>query len=93
MSFVFWLCCLSIRKERDGGKPKLAVGRRYKPFGFPIGSFQVIQHHCADMLIDTDTSRWVTYQAAWMPDQGVRCEKKAAIAFGDVDSHCEIVAN
>jgi alkylation response protein AidB-like acyl-CoA dehydrogenase len=34
-------------------------------FGRPIGSFQAIQHKCADMVTDVDSSRYITYQAAW----------------------------
>ena len=39
-------------------------------FGRPIGSFQAIQHHCANMLTDIDTSRYLTYQAAGLVSQG-----------------------
>jgi alkylation response protein AidB-like acyl-CoA dehydrogenase len=34
-------------------------------FGRPIGSFQVIQHQCADMATDIDKLKFLTYQAAW----------------------------
>jgi len=34
-------------------------------FGRPIGSFQAIQHKCADMVTDVDGSRFITYKAAW----------------------------
>ncbi|WP_051791060.1 acyl-CoA dehydrogenase family protein [Amycolatopsis jejuensis] len=34
-------------------------------YGRPIGSFQAIQHLCADMLVDVETSRSVTYGASW----------------------------
>jgi alkylation response protein AidB-like acyl-CoA dehydrogenase len=40
-------------------------------FGAPIGSFQAIQHKCADMAIDVDGCRFITYQAAWMLSQGM----------------------
>jgi alkylation response protein AidB-like acyl-CoA dehydrogenase len=33
-------------------------------FGRPIGSFQTIQHQCADMLADIDKLKFLTYQAA-----------------------------
>ncbi|MDP6494016.1 MAG: acyl-CoA dehydrogenase family protein, partial [Dehalococcoidia bacterium] len=39
-------------------------------FGQPIGSFQAIQHHCANMLTDVDTSRYLMQQAAWLVAQG-----------------------
>jgi alkylation response protein AidB-like acyl-CoA dehydrogenase len=34
-------------------------------FGRPIGSFQAVQHHCADMLLLTESARSATYYAAW----------------------------
>jgi len=34
-------------------------------FGRPIGSFQAIQHKCADMVTDVDACRYITYRAAW----------------------------
>jgi alkylation response protein AidB-like acyl-CoA dehydrogenase len=34
-------------------------------FGRVIGSFQAIQHHCADMLVLTESARSATYYAAW----------------------------
>jgi alkylation response protein AidB-like acyl-CoA dehydrogenase len=34
-------------------------------FGRPIGSFQSIQHKCADMLLLTESARSAVYAAAW----------------------------
>jgi alkylation response protein AidB-like acyl-CoA dehydrogenase len=34
-------------------------------FGRPIGSFQAIQHKCANMLVEVESSKSVTYYAAW----------------------------
>jgi alkylation response protein AidB-like acyl-CoA dehydrogenase len=49
-------------------------------FGHPIGAFQSIQHRCANMLMDLETSRFSTYQAAWRISQGMPAAKEAAIA-------------
>ena len=49
-------------------------------FGRPIGSFQAVQHHCANMLMDIEGSRYITYKAAWMLDQGVPCAKLVSAA-------------
>jgi alkylation response protein AidB-like acyl-CoA dehydrogenase len=49
-------------------------------FNSPIGSFQAIQHHLANMLIDLDCSRYLTYYAAWMLTEGIPCEKEVAMA-------------
>ena len=34
-------------------------------FGRPIGSFQAIQHKCANMLVEVESSKSATYYAAW----------------------------
>jgi len=49
-------------------------------FGKPIGSFQAIQHHCANMAIDVDGCRFITYQAAWMLSEGIPATKEVAMA-------------
>ncbi len=49
-------------------------------FGRPIGSFQAIQHHCANMATEVDISRLLTYQAAWMISEGLPHSKQAAAA-------------
>jgi len=51
-----------------------------KQFGVPVGSFQAIQHHCANMLTDIDTSRFLTYQAAWKISEGLLFTKDASMA-------------
>lgn len=49
-------------------------------FGHPIGSFQVIQHKCADMLIDIEGSRYITYLAAGRLSKGLPYELEASMA-------------
>ncbi len=39
--------------------------RHREQYGRPIGSFQAVQHLCADMLVDVETSRSITYGASW----------------------------
>ncbi len=34
-------------------------------FGRPIGSFQAVQHKCANMLLDVESAKSVVYYAAW----------------------------
>lgn len=36
-----------------------------KQFGKPIGQFQAVQHHCADMFLWKESSRSAAYGAAW----------------------------
>jgi len=49
-------------------------------YGRPIGSFQVIQHQCADMAIDVEGARYITYQAAWKLSQGLPCAREVSMA-------------
>ncbi|HYH32460.1 MAG TPA: acyl-CoA dehydrogenase family protein, partial [Pseudonocardia sp.] len=53
-------------------------------FGRPIGGFQAVQHHCADMAIDVLTARFLAYEAIWrltasgQPADGVALTVSAA---------------
>ena len=40
-----------------------------KQFGKPIGTFQAVQHQCADMYLETESSRSAVYYAAWALEQ------------------------
>ena len=39
-------------------------------FGRAIGSFQAVQHQCADMLLMTESARSAAYYAAWALTEG-----------------------
>jgi len=58
----------------------VAYGKERKQFGRPIGSFQAVQHHCANMVIDVDGARFITYQAAWKISQGISASMEASMA-------------
>jgi alkylation response protein AidB-like acyl-CoA dehydrogenase len=49
-------------------------------FGKPIGSFQAIQHKCADMATDVDGCRFITYEASWKLSEGLQCALEVAMA-------------
>ena len=51
-------------------------------FDQPIGRFQAIQHHCADMVIDLEVSRFLAYKTAWMISKGLPCIKEAYMTKG-----------
>ncbi|HVO29312.1 MAG TPA: acyl-CoA dehydrogenase family protein [bacterium] len=49
-------------------------------FGAPIAAFQGIQFILADMAKDLEASRLLTYQAAWMIDQGKKASMQSSFA-------------
>jgi alkylation response protein AidB-like acyl-CoA dehydrogenase len=56
--------------EMTGGEQRaleltVAYAKTRKQFGKPIGIFQAVQHLCADMYLETESSRSATYYAAW----------------------------
>ncbi|MCI0904322.1 MAG: acyl-CoA/acyl-ACP dehydrogenase [Chloroflexi bacterium] len=49
-------------------------------FGRPIGTFQAVQHRCADLKVAVDGVRMLTYQAAWRLDQGLPAGQEVSMA-------------
>lgn len=47
----------------------VAYARQREQFGRPIGSFQAIQHRCADMLVRVESARSAALYAAWSIDR------------------------
>lgn len=55
------------------------VGVRVQ-FGRPIGQFQAVQHHCANMASMVAASRFLAYEAVWKLDRGEASAADIAIA-------------
>jgi alkylation response protein AidB-like acyl-CoA dehydrogenase len=49
-------------------------------FGKPIGSFQGVQHHCAEMYRDLEVSRLLSWQASSAIGAGLAGEREVAMA-------------
>ena len=73
-------CCEMVGNIQRVLEMTIDYAKERKQFDRPIGSFQVIQHYCADMATDVDGVRFSTYQAAWMLSEGLPCSKEVAIA-------------
>jgi alkylation response protein AidB-like acyl-CoA dehydrogenase len=54
-------------------------------FGRAIGSFQAVQHQCADMLLLTESARSAAYYAAWALTEG---DAQAALAVSMAKAYC-----
>ncbi|MGH2600794.1 MAG: acyl-CoA dehydrogenase family protein, partial [Dehalococcoidia bacterium] len=49
-------------------------------FGKPIGAFQAVQHHCANMAIDVLGSRFLAYEAIWRLSAGQEAATEVSAA-------------
>jgi len=73
-------CCFIVGAMQQALDMTVDYAKERKQYDRPIGSFQVIQHYCANMATDVDGSRFSTYQAAWRLNEGLPCTKEVAIA-------------
>lgn len=72
----------------------LQYARQREAFGQAIANFQAIQFMLADMAIELEAMRLLTYKAAWMLDQGAQASivSSYAKAFG-ADRTMQITTN
>jgi len=61
-------------------KISVAYAKEREQFERKIGSFQAIQHQCADMATDIDKVKFLTYEAAWKLSQNLPAKKEISMA-------------
>ena len=74
------LCAEAVGSMAALNEITLAYTKTRKQFGVPIGSFQVLQHRMADMLMYTEQARSMMYLAATKADAADAAERRRAIA-------------
>lgn len=62
-------------------------------FGRPVGTFQAVQHHCANMATDVEGCRHIAYQAAWKIASGEPAGREVAMAKAWVSGAYQRVCN
>jgi len=89
---VLDLAATLLAAEQVGGAQRcldltVAHARRRVQFGRPIGSFQAVQHRCADMLLEVESARsssaWATDAAANRPGELPRAAATAKVTCSE----------
>ena len=70
LSRAFDIATAALAAELVGGMQRtlditVEYAKTRKQFGKPIGMFQAVQHQCADMYLETESSRSAVYYAGW----------------------------
>jgi len=70
LSRAFDIATAALAAELVGGMQRtldltVEYAKTRKQFGKPIGGFQAVQHQCADMYLETESSRSAVYYAGW----------------------------
>ena len=73
-------------------KMSVEYAKQRVQFEKPIGSFQAIQHQCADMATDIDEVKFLTYQAAWVLSKGLSAKKEISMAKARASDACRRVS-
>jgi alkylation response protein AidB-like acyl-CoA dehydrogenase len=88
---------VALSAEAVGGSEKtledsVAYAKERVQFGKPIGVHQAIKHKCADMLIEVESSKSITYYAAWAAaedlDEAALAAAMAKAYTSDAYRHC-----
>ena len=85
LSKAFATATVALAAEMVGGMQRtlettLAYAKTRKQFGKPIGIYQAVQHMCADMYLETESSRSAAYYAAWTLEENAP-DAAAAVAI------------
>jgi alkylation response protein AidB-like acyl-CoA dehydrogenase len=85
------LCAQMVGATRKDAEMGIEYAKNRAAFGRPIGSFQSIQHLCADMILWVDGAQLLTYEALWKMDQGLPYSIEISQAKSFCNDKCEAV--
>ena len=85
------LCAQMVGATRKDADMAIEYAKNRVAFGRPIGSFQSIQHLCADMILWVDGAQMLTYEALWKIDQGMPAGVEVSQAKAFCNEKCEAV--
>jgi alkylation response protein AidB-like acyl-CoA dehydrogenase len=84
-------CAMIVGATRRAAERAFDYAKERVAFGHPIGSFQAIQHTCADMITCVDGAELLTREAAWHIAQGMDAALSAAAAKAFTNERCQAV--
>jgi len=73
-------CCDILGAMQSALEMTVQYAQDRKQFSQPIGKLQIIQHYCANMAIDVDGLKFVTYKAVWLSSEDMPATKSISIA-------------
>ena len=85
------LCAQMVGATRKDADMAIEYAKNRAAFGRPIGSFQSIQHLCADMTLWVDGAQMLTYEALWKMDEGLPFAVEISQAKSFCNDKCEAV--
>lgn len=74
------IAALSVSLAQAVLEQSLDYAKQRSQFGKPIAKYQAIQFKLADIAVEVEASRWLTYRAAALRDAGEPFRKAAAMA-------------
>jgi acyl-CoA dehydrogenase len=74
------IAAMSVGLARAAMEAAIQYAKDRHTFGAPIGHHQAIQMLLADMAKDIEAARLLTWQCAWLIDQGQRATKESSFA-------------
>jgi alkylation response protein AidB-like acyl-CoA dehydrogenase len=91
---AFDIATAALAAELVGGMQRtldvtVEYAKTRKQFGKPIGIFQAVQHQCADMYLETESSRSAVYYAGWALEED---SPDAATAVSIAKMYCSDAA-
>jgi alkylation response protein AidB-like acyl-CoA dehydrogenase len=86
-------CAYTVGSMQAALELAVSYSRERQQFGRPIGSFQAVHHHLADMYRDTQVARLLTYQAAWRWAAGLEAVREVSLARVKVSTVAPMVTS
>ena len=84
-------CAMIVGASRMAAERAFDYAKERVAFGHPIGSFQAIQHLCADMITWIDGAELLTREAAWHIAEGLDAALPVAAAKSFTNQRCQMV--